>query len=167
MNRSAMRRRLLVATAGLPLLAACGKPRPFDAVGTRFPDFRLTDIDGRLHERAAYAGQPLVVNFWATWCPPCRAEMPDLELVRRRYAPRGLGVMGISIDEDPNPVREFRLRIPVAFPLLLDAERRLANALGIVSFPTTFLVSRQGLITEVLVGPRPWPEYPGISALLV
>lgn len=162
------RRAFLAATAGLLLapLAACGERKPFDAVGKPFPDFRLTDIDGQLQERANYAGRALVVNFWATWCPPCRAEMPDLETTRERYAARGLGVLGISIDDDANPVREFRLRTGVRFPLVLDADRRLSNLLGVRSFPTTFLVSRRGLVTEVLVGPRPWPAYPGIAALL-
>lgn len=166
MTRGTARRHFLATLAGVPLLAACGKSKPFAAIGERFPDFSLVDIDGRPHDRTAYAGRPLAVNFWATWCPPCRAEMPDLEQTRRQHADRGLQVLGISIDEDPNPVREFRLRIPVEFPLLLDTDRQLTNALGVFSFPTTFLVSRQGLVTEVLVGPRPWPDYPGIAALL-
>jgi peroxiredoxin len=162
------RRSFLAATAGLGLaaLAGCGERKPFAAVGKPFPGFRQVDIDGRLVDSAVYAGQPLVLNFWATWCPPCRSEMPDLEIVHRGYAARGMRVFGFSIDDDANPVREFRLRTGVSFPLLIDAGRKFATALGVTSFPTTFLVARDGRVTEVLVGPRPWPEYPGIAALL-
>lgn len=162
------RRDFLAATCLLPLIAAagCGERQPYSAVGNPFPAFDLRDVDGGLYQSSSDAGQPLVINFWATWCPPCRVEMPDLEAAQRRFSTRGLRVLGISIDDDVNPVREFRLRTGISFPLLLDSGHKLSAQLGLTSFPTTFLVSRQGLVTEVLVGPRPWPEYLGIAALL-
>lgn len=154
------------ATAlGLGILAGCAKQKPFSAVGTPFPEFRLKDIDGIEHDRSHYAGLSLVANFWATWCPSCRTEMPDLDLVHRQYANRGLRVIGFSIDEDPNPVREFRRRVNVGFPLVIDSDQRLSRQIGITSYPTTLLVAASGLITEVLVEPRPWPDYPGVIAL--
>lgn len=149
----------------LGMLAGCAKEKPYASVNTPFPDFRLKDIDGIEHERSHYAGLALVANFWATWCPPCRIEMPELDLVHRRNANRGLRVLGFCIDDDPNPVREFRLRINVSFPLIMDTDLRLAHQIGITSFPTTLLVANTGRITEVLVGPRPWPDYPGVIAL--
>lgn len=168
MSACATRRGFLATSAGLALaaLTGCGERKPFAAVGQPFPGIKMMDIDGRPVDTSTFAGQPLVVNFWATWCPPCRAEMPDLEIVHRGFGARGVKVLGLSIDDDPNPVREFRLRVGVTFPLLLDAGRALSSALGITSFPTTFLVARDGRVTEVLVGPRPWPDYPGVTALL-
>lgn len=162
------RRGFLAGTAalGLAQLAGCAEQKPYSAVGKPFPDFRLVDIDGREHASPDYAGIALVANFWATWCPPCRVEMPDLDTVHRRNANRRLRIIGFCIDEDPNPVREFRLRVSVGFPLIIDVEQRLSRQIGITGFPTTLLVANTGLITEVLVGPRPWPDYPGIAALL-
>jgi thiol-disulfide isomerase/thioredoxin len=163
-NPDSARRGFLAGAAalGLALLTGCAERKPYSAVGKPFPDFRLTDIDGREHARADHAGTALVVNFWATWCPPCRAEMPDLDLVHRR----GLRVLGFCYDQDENPVKEFRLRTAVSFPLIVDRDLVLAKGIGIESYPTTLLVARDGRVTEVLVGPRPWPDYPGIKALL-
>ncbi len=150
---------------GLAWLAGCAERKPYSAVGGPLPSFRLTDIDGREHASADYSGVALVVNFWATWCPPCRAEMPDLDQVHRRGEGRGLRVLGFCFDQDANPVKEFRLRTAVSFPLIIDRDHALANAIGIASYPTTLLVARDGRVTEVLVGPRPWPDYAGIAAL--
>ena len=150
---------------GLAWLAGCAERKPYSAVGGPLPSFRLTDIDGREHASADYSGVALVVNFWATWCPPCRAEMPDLDQVHRRGEGRGLRVLGFCFDQDANPVKEFRLRTAVSFPLIIDRDHALANAIGIASYPTTLLVASDGRVTEVLVGPRPWPDYAGIAAL--
>lgn len=157
------RRDFISAALVIPFLAACGTG---SLVGKPFPDFQLTDIDGKPVRRADYAGYPLVVNFWATWCRPCREEMPDLERTYQRHAAAGLRILGISVDTEPHPVREFRLRIPVGFPLVLDAQQLLAREVGVSSFPTTFLIGRNGAVREVVTGPRPWPEYPGIARLL-
>lgn len=166
-KRANSRRGFLVgATAlGLATLAGCAERKPFSAVGSPFPEFRLKDIDGNEHDRTQYAGLPLIANFWATWCPPCRAEMPDLDRVHRRSEKQGLRVIGFSIDQEPHAIREFRLRVNVGFPLVLDVDQRLSRQIGITSYPTTLLVASSGLITEVLIGPRPWPDYPGVIAL--
>jgi peroxiredoxin len=166
-DHDAARRGFVAAAAalGIGLLAGCAERKPYAAVGGPFPPFRLTDIDGREHAGTDYSGTALVVNFWATWCPPCRAEMPDLDRVHRRSEGRGLRVLGFCYDQDANPVKEFRLRTAVSFPLIIDRDHTLAKQIGIESYPTTLLVTRDGRVTEVLVGPRPWPDYPGIAAL--
>lgn len=146
---------------GVALLSGCAERKPYAAVGKPFPDFRLIDIDGREHSTANYAGIALVANFWATWCPPCRTEMPDLDVVHRR----GVRVIGFCHDQESSPVKEFRLRTTLTFPLIIDRDHALATHLGVASYPTTLLVARNGRVTEVLVGPRPWPDYPGIAAL--
>ncbi|OGS92267.1 MAG: hypothetical protein A2Z95_01295 [Gallionellales bacterium GWA2_60_18] len=168
----ASRRRALrliaAAAAGAMLpLAGCGRPDAFPPrVGSSFPSFDLPDLDGRMHRLADHAGSPLLINFWATWCPPCRAEMPDLQALHLRLAARGLRVLGISVDDAADPVREFLLKNPVAFPILLDSRRALAGALRLEGYPTSFLIGRDGVIVETISGVRPWgdAEYAGSIA---
>ena len=162
------RRAFIAGGAAFAAAGLCGcdsGARP-GSPGNRFPDFRLSDIDGKVHDSKSMAGHPFLINFWATWCPPCRAEMPDLDALHKQFFARGLRVFGISIDEDIQPVREFRLRTGVSFPLIMDSGRVFAHLLKVTSFPTSFLVSGQGTVTEVLVGPRSWLTYPGVAALL-
>lgn len=150
----------LAAVAG-GLLAACSREpateRPWN--GTRFPAFALPGLDGTLHDSARYAGQPLLVNLWATWCPPCRAEMADLETLHARLAPRGLKLLAVSVDDDANLVREYVRRERLSFTVLLDAGQRWAGTeLRVPGFPTTYLVGRDGVIREALMAPRAWAE---------
>lgn len=99
----------------------------------------------------------MLVNFWATWCRPCRAEMPALDALYRESRARGLEVLAVSVDADLQLVREFVLQTGVTFPVLFDrggeATRR---ELSIAAFPTTLLVGRNGLVGEVVVGAREW-----------
>lgn len=132
---------------------------PWLHAGMAFPAFDLPGADGRIHRFGDYAGSPLLVNFWATWCPPCRAEMPDLQALQQRLAARGLRVLGISVDEDVNLVREFLLKNPVGFPVLLDSRRVLAEGLlRLNTYPTSCLVGRDGVVVEVIYGARPWAD---------
>ena len=170
-NRSdpvAGRRRALhlLACAGVGavsgfLLSGCRSTDSSSALraGMAFPAFELPGADGRIHRFGDYAGSPLLVNFWATWCPPCRAEMPDLQALQQRLAARGLRVLGISVDDDINLVREFLLNYPVGFPVLLDSRRALAEGLlRLNSYPTSYLVGRDGVVVEVIYGARPWAD---------
>jgi peroxiredoxin len=158
----------LAGGAAAALLAACESAdaprRPW--TGAKFPAFELPSPDGRLHASGDYAGQPLLINFWATWCPPCRGEMADLEALQRRLAPAGLRLLAISVDEDVNLVREYLRREGLTFTVLLDAGQRWAGAaLGVPGFPTTYLVGRDGVIRDALVGPRAWVESPMLETV--
>ena len=157
------RRRALAAIAAAfgGLAAGCGPDataeRPW--TGARFPDFALPGLDGTLHDSARHAGHPLLVNFWATWCPPCRAEMADLETLHRKLGPRGLRLLAISVDNDVNLVREYVRAERLTFAVLLDAGQQWAgNVMRVPGFPATYLVGRDGMIREALVAPRPWAE---------
>lgn len=157
------RRRALAACAGLlgGLVVGCTREpeaeRPWS--GARFPAFALPGLDGTLHDSARYAGQPLLVNFWATWCPPCRAEMADLETLHARLAPRGLKLLAVSVDADTNLVREYVRQEKLSFTVLLDVGQHWAGtALRVPGFPTTYLVGRDGTIREALMAPRAWAE---------
>lgn len=158
------RRRALATMAAVAAggwLAGCTREpaaeRPWS--GTRFPAFALPGLDGTLHDSARYAGQPLLVNLWATWCPPCRAEMADLETLHARLAPRGLRLLAVSVDADANLVREYVRQERLSFTVLLDVGQHWAGTtLRVPGFPTTYLVGRDGVIREALMAPRPWAE---------
>lgn len=165
------RRAALGRLAVLPfLLAACGREaHPKLTPGTPLPSLALPGLDGTVQALGG-ARRPAVINFWATWCPPCRAEMGGLERLHRRFAAAGLLVQGVSADTDANLVREYLLREGVGFPILMDpAGKRAREALGIGLFPTTLLVRRDGVVAEVAVGERDWdagPAHEAVRALL-
>ncbi|MBI4985814.1 MAG: TlpA family protein disulfide reductase [Rhodocyclales bacterium] len=157
--RSPARRRAIGGGFAALALLACGRAPEPPGQGAPFPAFALPAPDGTLHESREYAGRPLLINFWATWCPPCRAEMADLDALRRSLAPKGLQVLAISVDADRNLVREYLRRTTPGFTVLIDTDRQWsAAALGLPGLPTTYLVDRAGLIRAAWVGARPWAE---------
>lgn len=139
-------------------VSACQKSAPRELKqGDRFPDIALPDLDGHMASFAAYTDAALVVNFWATWCEPCRREMPDLEKLSTLFHPRDLRVIGISVDSDRNLAREFSLRYKLTIPMLSDNEQTLSSgALRIPAFPITYLLGRDRTIARIIVGARGW-----------
>lgn len=125
----------------------------------RFPDFSIAALDQRRHSSQDYAGKPLLLNLWATWCAPCRNEMADLETLHRALAPRGLVLIAISIDEDIQLAREFTRRQGLTFTVLSDPGQRWAgSALKAPGLPTSYLVGADFVIKDVMVGPRAWAD---------
>ena len=129
-------------------------------VGVRVPDFVLEDGDGRRVGAADLAGGPVVLNFWATWCPPCRREMPLLDEVAGAYASRGLRVVGIDLGETREAVRRFTARVDVRYPLWTDApgvdrdkgSQALFARLGGAGLPTTWFIAADGRIAGRVIG---------------
>lgn len=156
------RRAVLGGLLGLPLLVACKRtaaPATL-AVGDPMPGFRLPTARAAEHTVLAGTG-PFLLNFWATWCPPCRAEMAALDRVHRGLAARGLAVLGISVDEDVFLVQEFALKEKLTLPLLFDRGGELARtAFRVAGYPSSFLVDRRGVVAEVWVGERDWDSAP-------
>lgn len=110
------------------------------------PALELTDLNGTQHSLADYKGQPLIINFWATWCPPCRAEMPALEAVHDKYEEDGLVVLAVNAGEDPATIRQFADNVGLHFPILLDTRGAAIRAYQVQSFPSTYFVDRQGQV---------------------
>jgi len=127
--------------------------------GGRFPDIVLPTLDGHITAPATYRDVPLVVNFWATWCEPCRREMPSLEKLSSLFNPKDLLVIGISVDSDHNLAREFILRYKLTIPMLSDSDQVLSNGLlRIPAFPATYLLRRDRTIARTILGARDWAD---------
>lgn len=164
-----MNRRQLIRLLGSAavLLGGCGGKtvEPAVVAGRPMPPLALPDLAGNL-VRIGEGSGPLLLNFWATWCPPCRAEMGGLDRLYRRWRSAGLSMFGISIDDDANLVREFVLKNGIGFPILLDRSGVLAQgSLALRSFPTTVLVGRNGLVAELVIGERAWDVSPAQDAV--
>ena len=101
---------------------------------------------------ADYRGQVVLVNFWATWCPPCREEVPEFVKVQQELNPKGFTILGLSVDEDAKPVGDFMTQNRINYPVAMD-NGSASNAYGgITSIPTSFLVDRQGNIVKTFQG---------------
>lgn len=163
------RRRLLQA-AGWPLLAPwaalwspAGQAADADALTLRAwparqatPALTLPSWEGGTWQLAAHKGQPVLLNFWASWCEPCRAEMPSLELLATRHEAQGLQVMAINHRETDAAVRRFVDATALSLPVLRDVDGGAAKAFGVRSFPSTVAINRQGRVASIVIGECDW-----------
>lgn len=115
-------------------------------IGAEAPDFTLQSIDGRRVSLRDFRGKVVIVDFWASWCPPCRAEMPYLEDLQKRFASRGLVVLGLDSGEDSQTVSQFAKEGSYTFTLLLGGQPGAETSYYVGALPTTFIVNRQGKI---------------------
>ncbi len=129
-----------------------GQGEATQVTGTQAPDFSLKDVDGRSVDLRSLAGKAVVVDFWATWCPPCREEMPHLEQLHRQLRDRGLVVLGLDVGEDADTVREFARKNDYTFTLLLGAEPDVSARYHVDGYPTVFVIDRAGKIAARLGG---------------
>ena len=132
-------------------------------VGTPAPDFASVDLSGQPISLESLRGRVVFVNFWATWCAPCRTEAPSLERLYRRLKPEGFEILAVSIDkpETREAVGAFQTEFELSFPVLLDSEQEIYQAFKATGVPETFLVDPKGRVVERFVGPRNWgdPRY--------
>jgi peroxiredoxin len=122
------------------------------------PPFRVKSVTGRTLELAELSARgPVLLDFWATWCKPCLAALPELDELHRRYAPRGLTVIGVSVDGPRNfpKVRPFAQRLGLGFPIVLDEDGSLQQRYQARALPTGVLISTEGRIVRVTQGWRP------------
>lgn len=120
--------------------------------GYQAPDWALESLDGEQFTLTGLRGQVVILNFWATWCPPCRQEMPAIEEVYRTYRDRGLAVMAINVQEAEQETRAFVDEMGLTFPVLPDRDGSVSTLYRVTSLPTTFIVDRAGIIREIAVG---------------
>lgn len=146
-----------VCGSAVAVLAACGAeegsgpPR----VGEAMPALQVTTLQGDTVSTARYEGRPLVINLWATWCPPCRAEMPYLQELASEYEDRGLVMVGISVDDRRarDAVEAFLDESGVDYDILLDPRMSSMDRLGVLGLPATYLVGPDGTLSHIRRGP--------------
>jgi cytochrome c biogenesis protein CcmG, thiol:disulfide interchange protein DsbE len=145
--------------AGGAFLVKSGSRMDQVAVGSAAPDFRAIDLatSDSVEFRERYRGSVTLVNIWATWCVPCRVEMPAMERVYQDLAPRGFKIAAVSIDEgNPDNVRKFGQELGLSFDLLQDRSNKVALIYQTTGVPESFLVSRDGIIVRRLMGDHDW-----------
>ena len=132
--------------------SASGKIAPY--TGFLAPEISLRDTNGNETTLSELRGRPVIVNFWATWCPPCRAEMPAMQRAYMDYADEKVIILAVnSINQDSLPaVKQFVDEFDITFPVLLDTQGIAANTYQISSLPTTFFIGKDGIISEVVIG---------------
>ena len=129
------------------------------------PDFTLQDMDEESHSFSDYRGKVVILNFWATWCPPCRREMPSMQRLYEKYKDAGFTVIAVNQMEDPEHVFAFigQLDTDPTFPMLFDPESLVSGAYGVKGLPTTFLIDKQGLVRYRAIGGREF-DHPEVEA---
>jgi len=129
---------VLLAAAFACSARAAGELRPWTAGAT--PSLALQDLKGGQHSLEAYKGRVVLVNFWATWCEPCRAEMPSMERLRKSLDGRPFEVLAVNLAEPRSRIEKFLQQVPLGFPILLDRDRSVAKSWNVSALPTTFIL---------------------------
>ncbi len=143
------------------IAAACGGEKKDNAstglavgpqAGKLAPDFTLTSIGGGKVTLSDLRGKPVLINFWTTWCPACREEMPYLVSVYKEYSGKGLVMLAVDVNEKSSVVMDFIKDTGLSLPVLMDSNSDVARRYRVVGYPTTILVDREGVIQEVRIG---------------
>ncbi len=135
----------------VPIAVACSgaddpDPREGVMVGSPAHDFTLESLDGKPVSLSDFQGSVILINFWATWCPPCQAEIPDFEEAYRQRAGDGLVVLGVNVEEPAGEVRPFVTDMGITYPVVLDRDGRVSREYRALGLPTSLLVDQDGVI---------------------
>ena len=155
MRRIAYRASAVVCGLFVLGLSGCYSGSRPPRIGTNAPDFTLQDAQNRF-TLSQFRGQVLVLNFWATWCPPCVEEMPSLVEMQRRMKPKGVTVLAVSIDVDENAYRQFVKDHGVSLLTVRDPGQKTPALYGTHGWPETFIIDRNGVMRRKFIGPMDW-----------
>jgi len=122
------------------------------------PDFTLKSLEGSNLRLEEYRGQVVLINFWASWCGPCRQEMPVLDRLHHRYEDTGFAVLGVNVEGDPEMAREIVDKTHVTFPILLDDGQKVSELYSLEAMPSTVVIDRDGVIRYIHHGYKPGDE---------
>jgi len=122
------------------------------ASGTSVPDFTVTTIDGKKLSLSEYKGKVVLLDFWATWCTPCREEIPHFVEMQNQYGARGFQVIGISMDDDDGPVKKFYEEFKMNYPVAVGDDKLAEKFGGVLGLPVNFLIDREGRIHAKYLG---------------
>lgn len=126
--------------------------------GDSAPNFSVTTADGRTVTKDNFGGKLLVLNFWATWCPPCVEEFPSLNNLASQFKQQGVVVLGVSIDKNEAAYKAFVQRNQPAFLVARDPEANIPTSYGSFKWPETYVIDRSGKVVQKYIGPRDWSD---------
>jgi thiol-disulfide isomerase/thioredoxin len=160
--------RLWLALLVITLTACSEPPQPpsgrSPGVGQTAPEFTLRDLAGKPVSLADFRGKVVIVNFWATWCPPCRAEMPSMELLHRELGDEGLVLLAINIEKNGRQtVPGYLATSPHSFPILIDDQEEVQKRYGVYKFPESFVIRKDGVIDDKVIGAIDWAHPQSIA----
>jgi cytochrome c biogenesis protein CcmG/thiol:disulfide interchange protein DsbE len=133
------------------------EPTPIQ-VGDRAPDFSIQADDGRTFSKSDFHGKLLLLNFWATWCPPCREELPSLDALQRTLGPKGLVVLAISVDKDEAAYKQFLAVNHVAMTTARNPSQDINHEYGTTQFPESYLIDRSGKVVSKVISSTNWMD---------
>jgi peroxiredoxin len=148
---------ILILLTFLFLTAEAPSPWGIDElIGKKAPDFALKDLNDKTVSLSSLKGNVVLINFWATWCPPCRAEMSSFNNLYKDYKNNGLSVIAVSTDRSISSVKDFLSKKPVEFPVLMDSDSKVSRRFKVFSLPTSFLLDKNGVIVQKFLGEEEW-----------
>ncbi len=150
-------RRAFVFIAFLLILSGCYSGSRPPRIGTAAPDFIVQDADHKVELRD-YHGKIVVLNFWATWCPPCVEEMPSLVQLQQRLKDKNVTVLGVSVDADGDAYHKFIKDHGVDFTTVRDPDQKSNNLYGTFKFPETYIIDRNGVLRRKFIGAVDWSQ---------
>jgi len=149
---------LIVILGGTAYFALRQRPARPLAIGDSAPDFSVPALPSGSLALKNYRGQIVVLNLWATWCPPCVEETPSLVRFAEKMRNQGVIVLGVSVDEDPKALHDFIQDNHIPYPVGRDPDRSLSARYGTLQFPETYILDRRGLVAEKVVGATDWDD---------
>jgi cytochrome c biogenesis protein CcmG/thiol:disulfide interchange protein DsbE len=157
MNKRLIAILVVILTAGLVITGctAGAGSEPTATVGNAAPDFQLQSLDGQSITLSSLRGNPVLINFWATWCGPCASEVSYLQEIDDEWSDKGLVVLAINWGESAAQVEQFLQAHNLSFQVLLDTNKAAAEKYGIRAFPTTFFIDKDGIIQVKVIGAFP------------
>lgn len=165
MNRASWGIMIIMIVSGL-VIAGCSQgfepkepaspstppPSTGTGIGNLAPDFKLKSLEGQAFSLGSVQGKPVLLNFWATWCGPCRFEMPLLQDIYEEYSGKGVVLVAVDIGESASKVDKFMRSEGLSLPVLLDTKSEVAAKYNIVAIPTTFFIDKDGIIRDKKIG---------------
>lgn len=166
--------RLLILFAGTAILVLTfavvwlqsAKYEPL-VVGRPAPDFALSDLNDKPYRLSDFRGKVVFLNFWATWCKPCREEMPSMEILNKNFEKDGLVILAVSIDRvtTTKEIPPFVKGLNLTFPVLIDSWGKTDKPYKRMGVPETFIIDQEGIIREIVIGPRDWTRLDSLTIL--
>lgn len=133
--------------------------------GDIIPAFELKGLDGTSLSSKELAGKAVLMNFWATWCGPCKEEMPSLARLQTRFDPQRLRVVTVTADLDPQGIKHFMNQLGISLPVLFDEDQEVSRQFMVRGLPTTVLLAQDGRIVGRAVGPRAWDSQEAVALM--